>query len=495
MTREQLSILFGDGAVRRIVLDSARSEAGNVVCYSPSPEGFETTAFPCLPWARSVEVIEADLVEMAQAGKPEQRSIDLRISEIDRKSSRQLDAILHHPDFRRLESCWRGLKFLVDRTEFRQISIHLLPVSKDDLREDFERSGAVVESGLYKHVHEDVYRVPGHDPYGVMIADYEFSFGPQDIRLLQNVAAVAAMAHRPFIGNASSRMFGLDTYEKLRSLRDLPALFQGPQYGSWRAFRESAESRYVGVALPRFHLRAPYGSKTVPVRSFGYEEDLDHNHELYVWGAASFAFATRIVASFAAWRVASNCIGPESGGEVETLAVHSMGCCGEYEIRLPIETLVSERREYELSEEGFIALAMRKGLGNAVFLSANSCQKPREENEAERNRLLETRLPYLFYPWRFVHTLRLIYRDLLRGRPREEVERGLPRWLDEYVADVDKPSPGIRRRRPLRAARISVSEAAGGYEFDLQLKPHLKYDRWPFTLAERGRLLSPTPGR
>ena len=421
------------------------------------------------------------------------------IAEIDKKLSRQVDEVLHHPQVQKLESAWRGLKLTIDRTDFREnVRIDLLNVSKADLLADFEDSPEIVKSGLYKLVYTAEYGQFGGRPYGTIVANYEFSPGPQDVALLGKVAAVSAMSHAPFIAAAGPKFFGMDTFSKLPNLKDLKTIFEGPQYAKWQSFRDSDDSRNVGLCLPRFLLRLPYGEATVPVKSFNYEESVRGSHDAYLWGNASFAFATRITDSFAKWRMCTNIIGPASGGAVEDLPLHQFESMGEVETKIPTEVLISERREYELSEEGFIGLAMRKGSDNACFFSANSCQKAKtfgkskEGKDAELNYRLGTQLPYMFIMNRLAHYLKVLQREQIGSwKEKEDLSRELNNWIRQYVVDMDNPSPSVRSRCPLRAAEIIVEDVpgeAGWYKVDMRVRPHFKYMGAFFTLSLVGKL-------
>jgi len=425
--------------------------------------------------------------------------VDEMIAEIDKKMSLQLDAILHHPEFQKLESAWRSLKFLVDRTDFREnIRIEVINVSKEDLLEDFEDSPEVVKSGLYKTVYTAEYGQFGGQPYAAMIGNYEFGPGPQDIKLLQYVASVAAMAHAPFIAAAGPQFFGLENFNGLPNLKDLKSIFESPQYAKWQSFRESEDARYVGLTLPRFLLRLPYGPDTQPVKAFNYQEDVSSNHEHYLWGNTAFAFASRLTDSFAKYRWCANIIGPMGGGAVEDLPLHQYEAMGAIQTKIPTEVLISERREFELAEEGFIALTMRKGSDNAAFFSANSCQKPKffgiskEGKEAELNYKLGLQLPYMFIINRLAHYLKVIQRENIgTWKERVDLERELNNWIRQYVADMDNPQPGVRSRRPLRQAQVTVEDVEGEpgwYRVGLKVRPHFKYMGAFFTLSLVGKL-------
>jgi type VI secretion system protein ImpC len=439
------------------------------------------------------------LVETRATGKINQAAVIEMIAEIDRKLSAQVDAVLHHETFQKMESAWRGLKMVVDKTNFREnIKIELLNVSKEDLLADFEDSPELVKSGLYKTVYSDNYGVFGGEPVAGMIANYDFGPGPQDVRLLQNCASVATMAHAPFIAAAGAEFFGEKDFLKFPNLKDLHSIFEGPQYAKWRSFRESEDARSVALAMPRFLLRLPYGKETVPVKAFDYEETASGNHENYLWGNAAFAFATRLTDSFAKYRFCANIIGPSGGGAVEDLPVHTFESMGEIEAKIPTEILLTERREFELAEEGFIGLTMRKGSDNACFFSANSAQKPKtfgqskEGKTAEANYKLGTRLPYLFIVNRMAHYLKVLQREEIGStKSRVDLEKELNQWIGQYVLDMDHADAASYARRPLRKAEVTVEDVEGEpgwYKVGLKVVPHFKYEGAFFELSLVGKL-------
>ena len=364
---------------------------------TPSDEGYDVAK-------KGVAAFIAELVKPSRQGeKVSNDAVDQMIAAIDQKLSSQLDAIMHDESFQKLESSWRGLKYVIDNTDFRQnIKIEMLNVSKEALLEDFEDSPEVVQSGLYKHVYTAEYGQFGGQPIGAIVSNYDFGPGAQDVKLLQYAASVGAMAHAPFVAAAGPQMFGVEKYEEIPNLKDLESIFEGPKYAKWNSFRESEDSRYVGLTMPRFMLRLPYGPDTVPVKSFNYEEESEGKTDNYLWGNAAYAFATRLTDSFAKFRWCPNIIGPQSGGAVEDLPVHTFEAMGQLQSKILTEVLVSDRREFELAEQGFIALTMRKGSDNAAFFSANSVQKPKffgntaEGKDAELNYRLGTQLPYMF---------------------------------------------------------------------------------------------------
>jgi type VI secretion system protein ImpC len=449
---------------------------------------------------KGIETFITQLLEPGrEAVKVTKEVVDQMIAEIDKKMGLQLDAILHDPEFQKLESIWRSLKFLIDKTDFREnTKIEILNATKEDLLDDFEDAPEIPKSGLYKTVYTAEYGQFGGKPYGAMIGNYEFGEGAQDMKLLQYVASVSAMAHAPFLAAASPTFFGIVDYSTLPHLKDIKSILEGPKYTKWQSFRETEDSRYVGLTLPRFLLRLPYGPDTQPVKSFNYQEDVLASHNHYLWGNSAFAFASRITDSFAKYRWCANIIGPAGGGAVEDLPLHQYEAMGATQTKIPTEILVSERREFELAEEGFIGLTMRKGSDNAAFFSANSVQKPKffgigkEGKQAELNYKLGLQLPYMFVINRLAHYLKVIQRENIgTWKERDDLERELNTWIGQYVVDMEYPQPGVRSRRPLRQAEVVVEDVEGDpgwYRVSLKVRPHFKYMGAYFTLSLVGKL-------
>ena len=428
----------------------------------PSDEGYNVAK-------RGVEAFIAELLA-PQRGKEkvDKGFVDQMIAELDKKLSVQIDQILHHKSFQQLESAWTGLKFVIDRTNFREnIKVEMVSANKDELLEDFEDSPEIVKSGLYKHAYIAEYGQFGGSPVGAIIGNYDFGPGPQDMSLLKSIASVSAMSHAPFIAAAGSEFFGLDDYESLPNLKDLKSIFEGPQYAKWQSFRESEDARYVGLTMPRFLLRLPYGEDSNPIKAFNYEENVKGDHQTYLWGNTAFAFATRLTDSFAKYRWCPNIIGPQSGGTLEDLPLHQYEAMGEIETKIPTEVLVSDRREFELAEEGFIGLTMRKGSDNAAFFSANSAQKPKyfgtskEGKEAETNYKLGTQLPYMFIMNRLAHYIKVLQREQIGSwKERSDLERELNQWIKQYVSDQENPSSDTRSRRPPSSGVCGIDQSA-----------------------------------
>ncbi len=419
---------------------------------------------------------------------------DLQIAEYDRLLGRQLDAVLHHPAFQRLESAWRGLARLVASADPREnIRIRVLSVTRDELQADFEDAPETPRSGLYRQVYTAEYGQFGGEPYAAIIGDFAFGPAPRDLALVQRIAAVAAMAHAPFIAAAAPSFFGLQSHAQLPGLTDVEALWAGPQYAGWRAFRASDDARCVGLTLPRFLLRAPYGDETGPVRAFPYTETVHDRHDAWLWGNPAFAFATRLTASFILTRWCPDIIGPQSG-LVADLPQIRFTAMGTREVRIPTESLISERLEFDLSGAGFIPLTVRPGSADACFFSAPSCQTADStaRGEAAVNHRLGSQLPYLLIANRLAHYLKVIQREQLgSAKQRGELERDLSDWLGRYVVDMEEPEAAVRGTHPLRSARIVVDDVAGSagwYRVALQVRPHLKHLGTAFTLSLVGKL-------
>lgn len=422
----------------------------------------------------------------------DKRYVESLIEELDERLSKQMDEVIHNATFQALESPWRSLKLLTDRTEFGEnIKIELLSVSQSELLNDFEDTADITETGLYRKVYTDEFGQFGGDPYGVIIGNYSVTPSASDMRLLTYMSSLSAMTHAPFITSASEGFFGLEDYSEMPDLKQLEALFEGPHYINWRKFRNSDDARNVGLTLPKFMLRPTYGDN-IPVRSFNYQESIIDKSD-YLWGNSAFAYATRLNNSFAKYRWCPNIIGPQSGGEVSDLPINVVNENGTDKVFGPVEVTISDRKEYELSELGFIPLTLRKDSDSAVFFSSNSVQEPKkfsnddEGRQAEINYRLGTQLPYLFIVNRLAHYVKVLQRENLGSwKSRAELETELNKWIRQYVADQDNPSAATRSQRPLRKASISVSEIeteAGWYKVALNVTPHFKFMGASFTLS------------
>jgi type VI secretion system protein ImpC len=445
---------------------------------------------------RGIEAFMAELLQgRGDYGKIDRAVVDMMIAQIDAKIGDQVNEILHEKDFQTLESTWRSIRYLVDHSDHREnVRVELLDVTKQDLIDDFEDSSDITKSGLYRTVYSAEYGTFGGHPYGALITGFEFGSGHEDIRLLQSLAAISAMAHAPLLANASPTFFGEESFDSLPRLRDLKSLFESPQYLRWRAFRDSEDARYVGLCMPKFLLRVPYDADHKPVKEFDFAEDVIDKHQNYLWGPASFALAARAAESFAAYRWCPNIIGPLAGGAVEDLPVHQYEAMGTLQTKLPVEIQLTERREYELSEEGFIGLTYRKGSDNAAFFSANSCQRAKEfaSKDDELNFRLGTQLPYMFVITRLAHYIKVMQRENLGSwKTAQELRKELKKWLLQYTSSGPKVDQTTKSKRPFRAAEVLVDEVpgqAGWYRCELQVMPHFKYMGADFTLSLVGKL-------
>lgn len=447
-----------------------------------------------------IEAFLGAMLRPEYAGQRVDRAaIDELIAEIDLRIGRQVNELMHAPQVQRLETSWRELKLLVDRVDFREnTQVEILHLPKDELAADFDDAPEIARSGLYRLVYAAEYGTFGGSPYGAIVSTYELDHGASDMQLLRACAAVAAMAHAPFLANASPAFFGSASFLDLPRLKDLRAQLEGPQYARWSAFRDSEDARSVGLCLPRFLLRLPHSQQMLPSRSFNFEEDVLGRHDHYLWGHASIALAIRVADSFAKYRWCPNIIGPTSGGSLDGLPLHTYEAMGELQTKIPTEIQLTERREFELSEEGFIGLVYRKGTDNACFFSANSPQRPKsfggsdEGRTAETNHRLGTQLPYMFIISRLAHYIKVLERERIGStRERGDLERELNKWITQYVVTMDAPSATVRAQRPLREAVVTVEDVpgqAGWYRCNLRVRPHFKYMGADFTLSLVGKL-------
>ncbi len=418
-------------------------------------------------------------------------AINSRIAEIDRLITSQMNAIMHHEDFQKLEGSWRGLHQLVMNSETStQLKIRVMSVSKKDLLKDFERALEFDQSALFKKIYEDEYGTFGGAPYGALIGDYEFGNHPQDMSLLEKMSQVAAAAHAPFLSAASPDLFGWESYTEMTEVRDVSKIFDRLEYAKWRSFRESEDSRYVGLTLPRTLARVPYGASTRPTESFRFEEEVDGtDHSKYLWSNAAYSLGTRLTEAFAmhGWCVAIR--GVEGGGLVDGLPTHTFATDeGEIAEKCPTEVAITDRREKEFSDNGFIPLVHCKGTDYAAFFATQSCNKAKkyDTDAANANARLSTQLQYLFAVSRFAHYLKAMVRDKIGSfMSRADAEAFLNRWIMNYVTPDDTASPQIKAKFPLREARVDVAEIPGKpgcYRAVAFLRPHFQLDELSVSL-------------
>ncbi|CAN5149636.1 type VI secretion system contractile sheath large subunit [soil metagenome] len=418
-------------------------------------------------------------------------AINSRIAEIDRLLTEQMNEIMHHADFQKLEGSWRGLHHLVmNSLTGTQLKIRVLSVSKKDLLKDFERALEFDQSALFKKVYEDEYGTFGGAPFGALIGDYEFCNHPQDMALLEKLAGVAATAHAPFLSAASPELFGWDEYSEMTEVRDVSKIFDRTEYMKWRSFRESEDSRYVGLTLPRVLGREPYGVATRPTETFNFEEEVTgKDHSKYLWSNAAYALGVRLTEAFSmhGWCVAIR--GVEGGGLVDGLPTHTFETDeGEVAMKCPTEVAITDRREKEFADNGFIPLVHCKNTDYAAFFATQSANKAKkyDTDEANANARLSTQLQYIFAVSRFAHYLKSMMRDKIGSfMSREEAEMFLNRWIKNYVLNSDVASQKEKAAHPLREARVDVAEIPGkpgAYRAVAFLRPHFQLDELSVSL-------------
>jgi len=429
------------------------------------------------------------------------RTIESMIAAIDRKLSEQVNTILHHEDFQKLEAAWRGLHYMVTNTETDEfLKIRVMSISKQELGKTLKRYKGTAwdQSPVFKKLYEEEYGQFGGEPFGAIVGDYHFDHSPQDVELLGEMAKVAASAHAPFITGAAPSVMQMDSWNELANPRDLTKIFTTPEYAAWRSLRESDDARYLALCMPRFLGRLPYGAKTNPVDAFDFEEDtVGAQHDKYSWCNAAYAMATNINRSFKEYGWCSRIRGVESGGAVANLPTHTFPTDdGGVDMKCPTEIAISDRRESELSKNGFLAMIHRKNSDFAAFIGAQSLQKPTEYDDADAtaNAALAARLPYLFACNRFAHYLKCMVRDKVGSfKTREAMERWLNSWILQYVdGDPMNSTEQTKAEKPLAAAEVVVEEvegAPGYYQSKFFLKPQYQLEGLTVSL----RLVSKLP--
>jgi type VI secretion system protein ImpC len=434
------------------------------------------------------------------------QSIGAMIAEIDKKLSQQINAIMHHPDFQQLEGAWRGLYHLVSNSETdAMLKIRVFNVSKKDLHKTLKRykGAAWDQSPLFKKFYEEEYGTLGGEPFGCLVGDYYFDHGPQDVELLGEMAKIAAAAHAPFLAAASPTLFQMESWQELSNPRDLTKIFQIPEYAGWRSLRDSDDARYVGLTMPRFLARRPYGVKTNPVEAFDFEEDANGpDAKKYTWANSAYAMAVNINRSFKTYGWCSRIRGIESGGSVEGLATHTFPTDdGGVDVRCPTEIAISDRREAELAKNGFMPLVYKKNTDFAAFIGAQSLHKPAQydDPDATSNAALAARLPYLFATCRFAHYLKCIVRDKVGSfKEAPDMQRWLQNWIMQYVdGDPGHSTEATKARKPLAAAEVIVEPVEGNpgyYSSKFFLRPHYQLEGLTVSLRLVAKLPSAKGG-
>ncbi|NSX53676.1 type VI secretion system contractile sheath large subunit [Parasulfitobacter algicola] len=431
------------------------------------------------------------------------RSIEGIIAEIDKKLTEQVNQILHHQDYQKLESAWRGLHFLVNNTETDEmLKIRVLNISKKDLSKTLRKFKGTAwdQSPIFKKLYEEEYGQFGGEPYGCLIGDYHFAHNPQDVEILSEMSKVAAASHAPFLTGADPSLLQMDNWSELANPRDLTKIFQTPEYAAWRSLRESEDSRYLGLAMPRFLGRYPYGAKTDPVEEFAFEEDTESpNSETYCWVNAAYGMARNVTRSFKEYGWCTRIRGVESGGTVDNLPNHTFPTDdGGVDMKCPTEIAISDRREAELAANGMMPLIHRKNSDTAAFIGAQSLHKPAEydDPDATANANLAARLPYLFATCRFAHYLKCIVRDKVGSfQGRNDMQEWLQDWINNYVDYNASSSPEEEKaRKPLASAEVQVEEVEdnpGYYTSKFFLRPHYQLEGLSVSL----RLVSKLPSQ
>lgn len=423
------------------------------------------------------------------------RSIKAAIDKFDEQISRQLAAVMHHPDFQKLEGSWRGLSYLVMNSETgTELKIRVMNCSKKDLKKDLEKAVEFDQSEMFKKIYESEFGMPGGTPYGALIGDYEFENHPDDIAMLKSVSGVAGGAFAPFLSAASPALFGMDDWTGLAKPRDLAKIFDTVEHTAWRSFRETDDSRYVTLTMPRTLARLPYGMNTKPIEEFAYEEvalgadgkpkSVDHHD--YCWMNTAYVLGTQMTQTFSRTGWCTAIRGAEGGGKVEGLPAHVFRADdGDIALKCPTEVAITERREKELSDLGFLPLCHYKDRDFAVFFGAQTTQKPKkymgkEGDAATANAAISARLPYIMATSRIAHYLKVIARDKIGSfQEREDMEKWMNDWIMNYVAADPKASQEVKARYPLADARIEVRDIPGkpgSYNAVAYLRPWLQLE-------------------
>jgi type VI secretion system protein ImpC len=417
--------------------------------------------------------------------------INTRISQLDKLISDQLNEVMHHESFKKLEGSWRGLHYLISKSETgERMKIRVMNVSKKDLLKDMEKASEFDQSALFKQIYEEEFGTFGGASYGALIGDYEFSSHPQDLALLEKISQVAASAHAPFISATAPQMFNMESFTELGGPRDMAKIFQGADYAKWRSFRDSEDSRYVALAMPHILMRLPYGKSNVPVEAFDFEEEVDGtDHSKYLWGNAAYALGTRLTEAFAKHNWCAAIRGVEGGGLVEGLPVHNFRTDdGDVALKCPTEIAITDRREKELADLGFIPLVHCKGTDFAAFFSTQTANKAKvyDTDAATANARLSSQLQYIMATSRFAHYLKSMMRDKIGSfMTAENAKDFLNRWISNYVLLDDNAGQEMKAKYPLREARVDVSEIPGkpgAYRAVAFLKPHFQLDELSVSL-------------
>ena len=447
-------------------------------------------------------LVESSLQNTSLISEDAVDTIEAIIGELDRKLSEQISLILHHQDFRTLEGSWRGLSHMVNNTETDEtLKIRVMNISKKEVTKTLKTFKGVKwdQSPLFKKLYEDEYGMPGGEPYGALVGDYYFDHSPPDIEILKGMAQIAAAAHAPFISGTSPKLLNMDSWQELSNPRDITKIFTNTEYAPWRSLRKMEDSKYIGLAMPRFLSRIPYGSTTNPVEEFAFEEDTGSaDHDKYTWANAAYAMGTNIMRSFKLYGWCSCIRGVESGGMVEGLPCHTFPTDdGGVDMKCPTEIGITDRREAELAKNGMMPLLHWKNTDYSVFIGAQSLNDPDEydDPDATANARLGARLPYLFASCRFAHFLKCMVRDKIGSfKERADMETWLNKWIMNYVTSDPNASDEVKAKYPLAAAEVVVEEVEGNpgyYSSKFFLRPHYQLEGLTVSL----RLVSKLPSQ
>ncbi|GAJ69460.1 hypothetical protein JCM18904_105 [Vibrio sp. JCM 18904] len=416
------------------------------------------------------------------------------INLLDRQISDQLSEVMHHPELQKLEGSWRGLNYLVMNSETSStLKVRMMSMTKKELHKDLSKAVEFDQSQIFKKVYESEFGSAGGEPYGALIGDYEFTNHPEDIESLRLMSNVAASGFSPFLSAASPALFGFDEWTELSKPRDLDKVFESLEYAQWRSFRESADSRFVSLTMPKVLARLPYGQATAPVEEFGFEEfevdpvsgiAVNAEHNDYCWMNSSYVLGVKLTDAFSKYGFCTAIRGAEGGGRVDNLPTHFfMSDDGDPDMKCPTEIGITDRREAELGKLGFLPLCHYKNTNYAVFFGAQTCQKPANHEsppEATANAAISARLPYMMATSRFAHYLKVMARDKIGSfMEAEDVESWLNRWILGYVNASEGGGQEIRAKYPLADARVQVKEipgAPGSYNAVAWLKPWLQME-------------------
>ncbi len=458
--------------------------------------------------SRSEELIRT-LTEEALKGtvsfdKDVTRSINAGIKAIDEVVSKQLAAVMHHEKFQKLEGTWRGLSHLVMNSETSaQLKLKVLNVSKRDLFKDLDKAVEFDQSQTFKKLYENEFGTPGGEPYGAVIGDYEFTNHPEDIDLLSKMSNVSAAGFCPFLSAADPALFGFESWTELVKPRDLEKIFDTVEYTKWKSYRDSEDSRFVTLTMPRSLARLPYGAATKPVEEFSYEEvalgkdgkSIAVPHDQYCWMNSAYVMGTKLTDAFSKYGWCTAIRGAEGGGKVEDLPAHIFQADdGDMDLKCPTEIAITDRREAEISKLGFLPLCHYKNTDYAVFFGAQTTQKPKiyDRPAATENAAISARLPYIMASSRFAHYLKVIARDKIGSfMEADECEAWLDRWIHNYVSADPKPNQETKARYPLAEAKVQVKPipgAPGSYNAVAWLRPWLQLEELTTSLRMVARI-------